>query len=122
MEPFHDVILGFDKAKHSIAFVRGPISQIKIKEGETKIVALKKPGPGDNFDPADITVAHPWIAWSWVVRKLRDKKHTYEDNKWTFQMIMEQGVTDPLEQRSFLFFQVVGLGEGQTQLERFPNA
>jgi hypothetical protein len=121
MERFHDALTAFDaKAKHNVAVVRGPLSQIKIAQGETKVVALRTPGPADSFDPADVTVANPWVAYSWVVRRLRHAKKTYEDDKYTFQMIMGQALTDPVEHNRFLFFQVVGLSEGMTQLSSGP--
>jgi hypothetical protein len=112
--------MGFDATKHSTALVKGPVSQITIKQGETKILALKKPGRTDSFDPEDISVSNPWIAWSWAVRKLRFPKHTYEQNDWTFQKIMAEGTTDPVEMKPFIFFQIVGLSEGMTQLTSGP--
>jgi hypothetical protein len=113
MENFHELIAekihGKPTGKH---IPGGPVTQINLKVGETKIVALKKYKLGP---PPEVVVstANPQTAFCFQVSKLKDPtKKSYIDK----QMSDLNDQLVPVEINGYYYFQICGKTAGTVEL------
>jgi hypothetical protein len=116
MESFVDVAIPHGNA---LLVTDRPVTQIALKEGETRILALPKPSWVDLAASHSfyVTTSNPSVAPCSIVRKLTEEKVKYLDN-YDFGSVMSRTIPEVLTvgRRKFLLVQISGKRPGACQL------
>src|SRR5271154_5589067 len=92
---------------------RAPVTQILIREGQTRVIAIKKPklGPPDGVIVASLNSN---IAFCHQVARLRKSKSAYDGE---YDLLKVAQDTLPVQVGDNIYFQISGRSGGTTSIE-----